>query len=153
MCPKNYSFWGRKITDVNTSQHVWPTTQPGKYSLQICKSHCGSSASFDHIWQQEFFISRNQFLFPSDCWDYYKVDQNSQWELLKLVSVETEERGASYFLSFVHTSYMAPAWLFHPFFKFPPMRTKSDLEPTQLDEGGAWDKKGDVQNPMMSWYF
>lgn len=61
--------------------------------------------------------------------------------------------GASYFLSFVHTSYMAPAWLFHPFFKFPPMRTKSDLEPTQLDEGGAWDKKGDVQNPMMWWYF
>lgn len=111
------------------------------------------SASFDHIWQQEFFISRNQFLFPSDYWDYYKVDQNSQWELLKLVSVETEERGASYFLSFVHTSYMAPAWLFHPFFKFPPMRTKSDLEPTQLDEGGAWDKKGDVQNPMMSRFY
>ena len=99
------------------------------------------------------FHIKKSIPFPSDYWDYYKVDQNSQWELLKLVSVETEERGASYFLSFVHTSYMAPAWLFHPFFKFPPMRTKSDLEPTQLDEGGAWDKKGDVQNPMMSWYF
>ena len=133
MCPKNYSSLGRKITDVNTSQHVWPTTQPWKYSLQICKNHGGSSsASFDHIWKQ-FFISRNQFIFPR------KNEQITKWnfaEWLKLVSVET---GASYFLSDsssrVHTSYMAP---FHPFFKFPPsMRTKSDLEPTQLDEGGA----------------
>ena len=65
-----------------------------------------------------------------------KIGFSRNWRLLFPFKFQLDSR--------VHTSYMAP---FHPFFKFPPsMRTKSDLEPTQLDEGGAYDIKGDVQS-------